>query len=155
MTAWRSSFRGAAFTQDAVVTAGSAAAQLGGATGPTWSPAGLLWSAGALGGVVGSSLLAAPLLPRLGALAVTIYACGMAGILLTLGMAVDANILINERIREEQKLGRPPLQALEHGFKRAYSTIFDSNATAFLAHDAARLITGETLYVDGGYHIID
>lgn len=59
---------------------------------------------------------------------------GMAGILLTLGMAVDANILINERIREEQKLGRPPLQALEHGFKRAYGTIFDSNATAFIAH---------------------
>ena len=59
---------------------------------------------------------------------------GMAGILLTLGMAVDANILINERIREEQRLGRPPLAALEHGFKRAYSTIFDSNATAFLAH---------------------
>ena len=59
---------------------------------------------------------------------------GMAGILLTLGMAVDANILINERIREEQKLGRPPLAALEHGFSRAYSTIFDSNATAFLAH---------------------
>jgi protein-export membrane protein SecD len=59
---------------------------------------------------------------------------GMAGILLTLGMAVDANVLINERIREEQKLGRPPLQALEHGFTRAYSTIFDSNATAFLAH---------------------
>ncbi len=59
---------------------------------------------------------------------------GMAGILLTLGMAVDANILINERIREEQRQGRPPLAALEHGFKRAYSTIFDSNATAFLAH---------------------
>ena len=59
---------------------------------------------------------------------------GMAGILLTLGMAVDANILINERIREEQRLGRPPLSALEHGFQRAYNTIFDSNATAFLAH---------------------
>jgi preprotein translocase subunit SecD len=59
---------------------------------------------------------------------------GMAGILLTLGMAVDANILINERIREEQRLGRPPLTALEHGFTRAYNTIFDSNATAFLAH---------------------
>jgi preprotein translocase subunit SecD len=59
---------------------------------------------------------------------------GMAGILLTLGMAVDANILINERIREEQRLGRPPLQALEHGFSRAFRTIFDSNATAFLAH---------------------
>ncbi len=59
---------------------------------------------------------------------------GMAGILLTLGMAVDANILINERIREEQRNGRPPLSALEHGFQRAYNTIFDSNATAFLAH---------------------
>ncbi|HVC60100.1 MAG TPA: protein translocase subunit SecD [Acetobacteraceae bacterium] len=59
---------------------------------------------------------------------------GMAGILLTLGMAVDANILINERIREEQRNGRPPLAALEHGFTRAYGTIFDSNATAFLAH---------------------
>ncbi|MBN8905314.1 MAG: protein translocase subunit SecD, partial [Rhodospirillales bacterium] len=59
---------------------------------------------------------------------------GMAGILLTLGMAVDANILINERVREEQKNGRPPLAALEHGFTRAYSTIFDSNATPFLAH---------------------
>ena len=52
---------------------------------------------------------------------------GMAGILLTLGMAVDANILINERIREEQRNGRPPLSALEHGFTRAYNTIFDSN----------------------------
>ena len=59
---------------------------------------------------------------------------GMAGILLTLGMAVDANILINERVREEQRNGRPPLAALEHGFQRAYRTIFDSNATAFLAH---------------------
>jgi protein-export membrane protein SecD len=59
---------------------------------------------------------------------------GMAGILLTLGMAVDANILINERVREESRNGRPPLQALEAGFRRAYSTIFDSNATAFLAH---------------------
>ena len=59
---------------------------------------------------------------------------GMAGILLTLGMAVDANILINERIREEYKLGRPPLAALEAGFSRAYATIFDTNTTAFLAH---------------------
>ena len=59
---------------------------------------------------------------------------GMAGILLTLGMAVDANILINERIREETKLDRKPVAALETGFRRAYSTIIDSNATAFLAH---------------------
>ena len=72
----------------AVVTAGSAAAQLGGATGPTFSSAGLLWSAGALGGVVGTSLLAAPVLPRLGALAVTVYGCGMAGMLLLAAAAV-------------------------------------------------------------------
>jgi protein-export membrane protein SecD len=59
---------------------------------------------------------------------------GMAGILLTLGMAVDSNILINERIREEAKNGRTPLNAMEVGFRRAYTTIVDSNATAFLAH---------------------
>ncbi len=59
---------------------------------------------------------------------------GMAGLLLTLGMAVDANILINERIREETKNGRTPLNAMETGFKRAFATILDSNVTAFLAH---------------------
>ncbi|MGE0222867.1 MAG: protein translocase subunit SecD [Acetobacteraceae bacterium] len=59
---------------------------------------------------------------------------GMAGILLTLGVAVDANILVNERIREESRAGRPPLAALEHGFSRAFNTIFDSNATSFLSH---------------------
>jgi len=72
----------------AIVTAGSAAAQLGGATGPAFNASGLLWSAGALGGVVGTSLLAAPVLPRLGALAVTIYACGLAGLLLLAAAAV-------------------------------------------------------------------
>ena len=72
----------------AVVTAGSAAAQLGGAAGPGFSGAGLLWSAGALGGVAGTSLLAAPVLPRLGALAVTVYACGLAGLLLLAAAAV-------------------------------------------------------------------
>ncbi len=74
------------------------------------------------------------MLAILSLLQATLTLPGMAGILLTLGMAVDANILINERIREEQKLGRPPLAALEHGFSRAYRTIFDSNATTFLAH---------------------
>ncbi len=59
---------------------------------------------------------------------------GMAGILLTLGVAVDANILINERIREEVRNGRTPFNALETGCRRAYGTIIDSNATAFLAH---------------------
>jgi preprotein translocase subunit SecD len=59
---------------------------------------------------------------------------GMAGILLTLGMAVDANILINERIREEVRNGRTAFSAMEAGCKRAYSTIIDSNATTLLAH---------------------
>ena len=59
---------------------------------------------------------------------------GMAGLLLTLGMAVDANILINERIREEVGRGRLPVAAMQAGFERATSTIVDSNATAFLAH---------------------
>jgi protein-export membrane protein SecD len=59
---------------------------------------------------------------------------GMAGLLLTLGMAVDANILINERIREESRNGRSPLNAMETGFRKAFSTIIDSNVTAFLAH---------------------
>ncbi len=70
----------------------------------------------------------------LSVLGATLTLPGMAGILLTLGVAVDANILINERVREEVKNGRTPLNALETGFRRAYSTIIDSNATAFLAH---------------------
>ncbi len=59
---------------------------------------------------------------------------GMAGILLTLGMAVDANVLINERVREEVRAGRKPILALEAGYKRAYGTIIDSNVTTLLAH---------------------
>ena len=70
----------------------------------------------------------------LSVLEATLTLPGMAGILLTLGVAVDANILINERIREEVRHGRTPLNALETGFRRAYGTIVDSNATAFLAH---------------------
>jgi drug/metabolite transporter (DMT)-like permease len=75
----------------AVVAAGAALAQLGGATGLSWSGTGLLLSVGALGGAAGSSLLAAPVLPRLGAFAVTIYACGLAGVLL-LAAAVVARL---------------------------------------------------------------
>ena len=74
------------------------------------------------------------MLAVLSLLQATLTLPGMAGILLTLGMAVDANILINERIREETRHDRKPVAALEAGFRRAYSTIIDSNATAFLAH---------------------
>ena len=75
-----------------MVTAGSAAARLGGATGPAFSAAGLAWSAGALAGVVGTSLLAAPILPRLGALAVTTYACTLAGLLLLAAAVVARSV---------------------------------------------------------------
>lgn len=58
---------------------------------------------------------------------------GIAGIVLTLGMAVDANVLINERIREEINNGRPIQAAINNGFKRALSAIVDSNATTLIA----------------------
>jgi preprotein translocase subunit SecD/SecD/SecF fusion protein len=74
------------------------------------------------------------MLAILSVMGATLTLPGMAGILLTLGMAVDANILINERVREEVKAGRKPLAALEAGYKRAYGTIIDSNVTTLLAH---------------------
>jgi len=58
---------------------------------------------------------------------------GLAGIVLTLGMAVDANVLIFERIREELRLGKAPKLALEAGFGKAFLTIVDSNLTTLLA----------------------
>jgi preprotein translocase subunit SecD len=58
---------------------------------------------------------------------------GMAGIVLTVGMAVDANVLIFERIREELREGRSPQQAIHHGYDSAFSTILDANITTFIA----------------------
>lgn len=57
---------------------------------------------------------------------------GIAGIVLTIGMAVDANVLICERIREEIRWGASPRQAIMSGYDRAYTTIFDSNLTTLL-----------------------
>jgi SecD/SecF fusion protein len=58
---------------------------------------------------------------------------GIAGIVLSLGMAVDANVLINERIREELALGRTLRQAVSNGYNRAFSAILDSNVTTLIA----------------------
>ncbi len=58
---------------------------------------------------------------------------GLAGIALTVGMSVDANVLINERIREELRAGLPPQTAIAEGYDRASGTILDANITAFLA----------------------
>ena len=58
---------------------------------------------------------------------------GLAGIVLTVGMAVDANVLINERIREEMRTGKGPLAAVEAGYGRAFTAIFDSNLTTAIS----------------------
>lgn len=58
---------------------------------------------------------------------------GIAGIVLTLGMAVDANVLIFERIREEVRHQRTPVNALDHGYRRALRTIIDANLTTLIA----------------------
>ena len=58
---------------------------------------------------------------------------GIAGIVLTIGMAVDANVLIFERIREEVRAGRAPFSAMEAGYKQAFRTIIDSNLTTLIA----------------------
>lgn len=66
---------------------------------------------------------------------------GIAGVVLLLGMAVDANVLIFERIREELRLGKTPMAAIDHGYAKAFSTIVDANITT--------LITAIVLYQFG------
>lgn len=66
-------------------------------------------------------------------LGATLTLPGIAGLILVMGMAVDANILINERIRDELRQGKTPWLSLDNGFKKAYSTIIDSNVTTLIA----------------------
>ena len=73
------------------------------------------------------------LISLLSMLQATLTLPGIAAIALTLGMAVDANVLINERIREELREGRSPQQAISEGFDRAFATILDSNITSLIA----------------------
>jgi preprotein translocase subunit SecD len=69
----------------------------------------------------------------LSCLQATLTLPGIAGIVLTIGMAVDANVLIFERIKEEMANGRSPMSAVDAGFRRAMSTIIDSNLTTLIA----------------------
>ncbi|TYT74422.1 protein translocase subunit SecD [Desulfobotulus mexicanus] len=69
----------------------------------------------------------------LAAFGATLTLPGIAGMVLTLGMAVDANVLIFERIREELRLGRSPIAAIHAGFDRATLTILDANVTTLIA----------------------
>ncbi|WP_439813924.1 protein translocase subunit SecD [Zavarzinia sp. CC-PAN008] len=69
----------------------------------------------------------------LSVLGATLTLPGIAGLVLSIGIAVDANVLINERIREETRAGKGALAALDAGFSRAYATIIDSNVTTLIA----------------------
>ena len=69
----------------------------------------------------------------LSVLQATLTLPGIAGIVLTIGMAVDANVLIFERIREETRNGRTPISAIDSGYRRAMTTIIDANITTLIA----------------------
>ncbi len=75
----------------------------------------------------------AMIIGALSLLQATLTLPGIAGIVLTMGMAVDANVLIFERIREELRAGKTAINAIESGYSRALSTILDANITTFLA----------------------
>jgi preprotein translocase subunit SecD len=90
----------------------------------------------ALFGLVSSIALGVNLLflvALLSLLQATLTLPGIAAIALTLGMAIDANVLINERIREEVRGGASPQAAISAGYERAFGTILDSNVTTLIA----------------------
>jgi preprotein translocase subunit SecD len=87
-------------------------------------------------GLVSVLALAVNLLLLVGLLSMmqaTLTLPGIAAIALTLGMAIDANVLINERIREELRSGMSPQMAIQAGYERAFGTILDSNVTTLIA----------------------
>jgi preprotein translocase subunit SecD len=87
-------------------------------------------------GVYANIALAVNIVLILGIMALfnaTLTLPGIAGFVLTIGAAVDANVLINERIREEQRRGRPIIQTIETGYKEASRAIFDANITNVIA----------------------
>jgi preprotein translocase subunit SecD len=73
------------------------------------------------------------LIATLGMLRGTLTLPGIAGIALTIGMAVDANVLLLERVREELRLGKTVRAAIEAGYTRAFVTIFDANVTTLIS----------------------
>ena len=92
----------------------------------------LYYMLGGLVALMSVSLNIAIVLGVLASFDATITLPGIAGIILTVGMAVDANILIFERIREELKMGKSLKAALHGGFEKVFSTIFDANVTTLL-----------------------
>ena len=93
-------------------------------------------SAYGLFGFLADAALIINMLLILGALSflqATLTLPGIAGIVLTIGMAVDANVLVFERIREEVRAGRTPISAIDAGYSRAFTTIIDANLTTLIA----------------------
>jgi preprotein translocase subunit SecD len=88
-------------------------------------------------GIIADVALLANLVLLIGIMSIipglTLTLPGIAGIVLTVGMAVDANVLINERIREELKNGNSPQASIQAGYHRAFLTIADSNVTTIIA----------------------
>ena len=87
-------------------------------------------------GTIANIALATNIILIAGALSIlgsTLTLPGIAGIILTIGMAVDANVLIFERIREEAHNGRPPVNAIETGYRRSFAPILDANITTLIA----------------------
>jgi preprotein translocase subunit SecD len=96
-------------------------------------------------GLVSSLALAVNLLlliALLSLLQATLTLPGIAAIALTLGMAIDSNVLINERIREELRGGATPQAAIAAGYERAWNTIFDSNVTTFIVGLSLLMVPG-------------
>jgi len=112
-----------------------AAGQIAGIVGLVGVVIFMLLAFGLFGVFANIALLAniAMILGVLSALQATLTLPGIAGIVLTVGMAVDANVLIFERIREELRAGKTPIAAVDVGFSRAVSTILDANITTFIA----------------------
>jgi SecD/SecF fusion protein len=95
----------------------------------------MLVAYGSLGLIANLALAAnvALIIGILSVLGATLTMPGIAGIVLTVGMAVDSNVIIYERVREERRLGRSLVQSLDSGFARALATIIDANFTTFIA----------------------
>ena len=83
--------------------------------------------------IIALSINIAMIVALLSLLGASLTLPGIAGIVLTMGMAVDSNVLIYERVREELRAGRSPISAIEQGFTRAMAAIVDSNVTMLIA----------------------
>jgi preprotein translocase subunit SecD len=91
------------------------------------------YKAAGINSIIALALNMVILMGMLAYLGATLTLPGIAGILLTIGMAVDANVLVFERIKEDLRAGKAPKSAIDSGFKKAFATILDANLTTIIA----------------------